>query len=449
MKSKLLILLPLLSAFTLSAQLAITTGTQFSLTGNTQLTLQNTDLVNNGNFTTGSSMTSFTGNAASSVSGSQPVQFFEMEMNKTNNTSVSLQRPIAVSKRILFTAGFLNLNGFNTDLGSTAFLDGEQENSRVTGTGGGQLLFTTTLNAPVGANPANLGAVISSGQNLGNVTIKRGQRSQAGFGTGSSILRFYDIVPANDVNLNATLRINYFDGELNGLDENSLVVFKSDDTVRWSGLGFSSRSTASNFVEKTGISSFSRWTLSSANNALPVRFILFNANCEGNKVLLTWKTAQEQNSSHFNIESSADGISWAVTGNLPAAGNSSNESSYSFTDNNPVQNGFYRIAEYDLNGNAQYSSILRSSCSTADGFRLWPNPVHEQVYINIVTGNQSQAIIKVLDSKGALVKMQRSSLLQGSNQLSVDMKTLANGIYEVAVGWNDGQMNKTVRVLKE
>ena len=49
-------------------------------------------------------------------------------------------------------------------------------------------------------------------------------------------------------------------------------------------------------------------------------FILFNVKCENNNVVVNWKTAQEQNSSHFNIESSTDAVVWRVVGTIPAAG---------------------------------------------------------------------------------------------------------------------------------
>jgi hypothetical protein len=262
-------------------------------------------------------------------------------------------------------------------------------------------------------------------------------------------LRYYDIVPANNTNLNATLRFKYLEGELNGLNENSIVFFESQDIITWTNLGFTTRDVAANFIEKTGISSFGRFTLSGPNNILPVSFILLNAKCEGDKVLITWKTAQEENSSHFNIERSPDGVRWTVIGSLPAAGNNGIERSYSFTDDNPVQKGYYRIAEHDLDGRVQYTSILRSSCTITNVFRLWPNPVHDMVFINIVTSNESQAMIRVFDSKGALVKIQRATVLQGSNQLSVDMKSMANGVYSLYVDWNNGQMKKTVQVLKQ
>jgi len=181
----------------------------------------------------------------------------------------------------------------------------------------------------------------------------------------------------------------------------------------------------------------------------PVQFNLFNAKCDNKKVLLTWKTAQEQNTSHFDIEKSEDGIHWTVISTVPVAGNSNSETSYSFIDNNPDQNNYYRIVEFDLNGRSQFTSIVQATCNTTNTFNLWPNPVHDKAFINITADNASQLMIKVFDSKGSLVKMQKAMVLQGSNQFSVDMKPLVSGVYSVSIDWNNGQMRKTVQVLKQ
>ena len=165
--------------------------------------------------------------------------------------------------------------------------------------------------------------------------------------------------------------------------------------------------------------------------------------------MLTWKTAQEENSSHFNIERSVDGTNWTVIGNVPAAGNSAVEKSYSFADNSPAGSVTYRIAEYDLNGNATYTTVLRSSCDTRDNFSLWPNPTTDKVFLNMTTSNESQANINIFDSKGALVKIEKVNLLRGSNVFSVNMGSLSNGTYLISVNWNQGQMKKTVFVVKE
>jgi Secretion system C-terminal sorting domain len=182
---------------------------------------------------------------------------------------------------------------------------------------------------------------------------------------------------------------------------------------------------------------------------LQIQFSLFNAKCDNKKALLTWKTAQEQNTSHFDIEKSEDGSHWTVISTLPAAGNSNSERSYSFIDNSPVQNSYYRIAEHDLNGRSQFTSILQSSCNTTNTFSLWPNPVHDRTFINITADNISPIMIKIFDGKGALVKIQRAMVLQGSNQFSVDMKSLSSGVYSVSIDWNNGLMKKNVQVLKQ
>lgn len=187
----------------------------------------------------------------------------------------------------------------------------------------------------------------------------------------------------------------------------------------------------------------------SLNITLPLNFISFNAKCEGSKTLLSWKTAQEQNSSHFNIERSADGTTWNVIGTLPAATNSAAERSYAFADNNSLQNIYYRIAEYDLDGRAQYTDTFRSSCNATDVFSVWPNPVHDRILINIVADKASTATIHIFDSKGATVKIQSATVLIGSNQLTVDMNTLAKGIYTVLVHWKNGQIEKSIQVAKQ
>jgi hypothetical protein len=97
----------------------------------------------------------------------------------------------------------------------------------------------------------------------------------------------------------------------------------------------------------------------------PLHSISVNAKCEGSGVVITWKTAQEPNI-RYNVERSADGIHWTAIGNKPATGNSIRETSYFFTDNKPVQNAYYRIAEYDLDDNVQYSSVIRSSFPATD-----------------------------------------------------------------------------------
>lgn len=147
-------------------------------------------------------------------------------------------------------------------------MNSESETSRITGDNGGVVTITQTLNAPSLVNPGNLGAIITSAQNFGSTVIRRGHQAQPVINQ-FSVKRYFDINPANNSSLNATLRFGYFDAEMNGLDENSVVLWKSPDNINWNEAGVDSRSTTTNYIEKTGITDFSRWTLTTP---APVNF---------------------------------------------------------------------------------------------------------------------------------------------------------------------------------
>ena len=181
---------------------------------------------------------------------------------------------------------------------------------------------------------------------------------------------------------------------------------------------------------------------------LPVRFISFNANCEGNKILLTWKTAQEQNSNHFTIEKSMDAFLWKGIADEASSNKGNTENSYSFTDKNAAPNTYYRIAEHGLDGAIHYSIVLQASCKLPDAFNLWPNPFHDLLFMNVFAEKESPAIIKIFDSKGALVKMQKANFLRGNNGVSVNMKLFTTGAYHLSLVWENGQKNKTIQIIK-
>lgn len=449
MKTNVILLFLLLVVQAGQAQLFISPGAQVRILGDARLTLHNTSLVNHGSFLPGTGTVSFTGSNESYISGTQTSVFNKVEINKSNGGALVLQQPVNIVSNLRFIAGYLNLNGNILDLGATGMLIDENENSRITGAGSGHVLFSTTLNNPNQANPANLGLVISSGQNLGTVLIRRGHESQINnYGNGSSILRYYDMAPVNPVPFTATLRINYFDWELNGLTENNLVFWNSADNLHWSNLNFTSGNTNLNYLEKTGIGSNGRWTLSTSNNALPVLFSVFNLKCESGTVLLTWKTAQEQNSSHYQVEKNSNGSNWVVAGNVPAAGNSNTERSYSFTDPDPVENGYYRIAQYDMNGRVVYTNILRSACRDKNIFAVWPNPFTEKITIQLSSPGPSVATIQLFNSKGALVKKQQTALLTGVNQVPVLLMHLPAGAYHLVAEWGTNS-RKALQVVKQ
>ena len=425
--------------------LVVTSGSSLYIGPAGVLTLQNMSFRNDGGFSmaAGSSSIRFTGNVNSSIVGNILPLFDMIDVFKSGGAQLQLQRGINIRTGINFLSGMLNLNGNTIFLTTNATLTGEHPGSHIVGTSG-YVEGSAILNAPVSQNPGNLGAIISSAQNLGLVIVRRGHQSQTNAaGGGNSILRYYDISSANNTSLNATLRFHYQDDELNGLDENALMLWKSAGASHWTNEGFNSRDVGINYVEKTGIPSFSRWTLSSPNNALPVVFVFFNSHCENGKVSVTWKTSREVNSNYFDIERSPDGRNWTAIGTMTAAGNSNTEKTYKFTDNSPLPDGLYRIAQYDIGGNKKYSVMVRSSCNVKENMVLWPNPASTTAWLSITAASGSPVLIKIYDSKGALMSSQKATLGAGTNQVAIPVNHLPKGIYNVVTDF----MNGTVKSL--
>lgn len=252
----------------LHAQLVVGQNAYVTSTGSDlQIVLENADLVNHGIIAHASGTFKFIGNGPGSISGAGTTSLYNLELSKTNGTALRLAKPIVVKNQLRFVSGLLDLNGYTVDLLSTGALLGETEESRITTSSSGHVLTTVNLSQPFSVNPGNLGAVISSTQDLGFVTISRGHQAQPNVGNSDGINRYFDISPANNTALNATLRFNYFDAELNGLPETNLVLYKRSDNTAWTNQSFTQRDAFFNYVEKTAIADFSRWTLGVSTSA--------------------------------------------------------------------------------------------------------------------------------------------------------------------------------------
>ena len=395
-----------------AAQLSIQSGATLYLSGNAQIVLQDINLVNDGIITVAANgRFSFTGSANSQISGSQQPVFNELEITKTGINKLILQRAIDVNGKIVFTSGLIDLNNNNINLGNAAFLENENENSHIIGSNGGLLIFNTTLNAPASANPANLGAIISSSQNLGAVTIRRGHKSQInGYGQGNSVLRYFDILPANNTGLNATLRFQYFDAELNGLTENSLLFWKSLNNTTWTQQGFNSRDVTSNYVEITGVNDFSRWTLSSPGNALPVTGLSLSGRWKNKASYLSWSTLTEYNNNYFDVErkytNENNFIPVGRKNSAHADGNSQTHTAYNWIDITAVANKGviqYRLKQIDRNRQFKYSNTIVIKPNAADVFieTIYPTiAVKNSLYIQTGNINVKNMQVQVFDMQG-------------------------------------------------
>jgi hypothetical protein len=404
--------------------------------------------INDGSFDQTAGAVTFTGTAASTIAGTVTPAFYILNLNKPG-TTLQLLTSIHINNNFQFVNGLLDLNTNNIFLLPTAAVAGETETSHAFGNTGGYIEIIQSLNAPSAANPGNLGAVITSSQDLGAVTIRRGHRSQVnGIGNGASILRYYDIMPANNTALNATLRINYLDAELNNLNENLLSLFSSNDNVNWNDLAFSAKSTAGNYVEQTGLNNFSRFTLSETGNALPLIWNAFNTQCFTSQVRISWKTFQEQHTVSFTIRRSTNGSTWTNIGSVPAAGNSQLTLSYSFTDPQPLANtSYYQILQTDASGQQTISPVLTNRCGLPESINVYPNPIQQDCIVSLQSTESHVVHMRLYNNLGALLQQQTVNIQPGSNQFILKMYNYIPGIYSLLIIRSDGQ-TKVIKLEK-
>ena len=366
------------------AQLTISPGANWVNSGNVTINLSNLDMINNGNLSAGNSTIKFTGNNSNTIGGSGANTFYQIEIAKSPNSKVALLSQITVGSQVYFTSGFLDLNQQTLLLAPGATLNNEGENTRMIATNGGEAIITVNLNAPVAVNAGNLGAIISSSANLGTVTIKRGHLAQTGTGLSGSIFRYYDVTPQTNTGLNATMRFRYFDVEKNGREENNFVLFQSDDGGNtWNNQSQTSRNTSADFVEKSGLNSLSKFTLSDnavVANCSATGVVLSVKAGKQNNVNLNWSTATETNNQGFAVERMLKGepdFSQLTFVNSKApGGNSMSQLSYSYTDlNSWADTSYYRLKIVALNATSCYSDV-KTFVPKSGGGKKGPNIIN-------------------------------------------------------------------------
>ncbi len=273
--------------------LRVGAGSHIKISGAAYLVLDNMHIVNDGTFLQGSGdgILRLTGGTNTDLSGGSSISVDKVELEKTAASIVNLNSNLAVATSLEFSGGLLNLNSSVLKLGNTGRLLTESETSRAYTIGAGYIEATGILNHPTAENPGNLGAVITSTTNLGNTIIRRGHQIQPSvYGSNNSIRRYFDIIPAINTALKATLRVYYFDAELNGITESSLHQWKSKNGIAWEFMGADLRDVAANFVEKKTYGSFDRITLATATAPLITcpDDIITNANLKGCKASATF-----------------------------------------------------------------------------------------------------------------------------------------------------------------
>jgi uncharacterized repeat protein (TIGR03803 family) len=179
------------------------------------------------------------------------------------------------------------------------------------------------------------------------------------------------------------------------------------------------------------------------NFVLPVELLSFNAEKKGGSVLLTWKTAQEQKSNRFEIERSADGISYHLIGTVAASGNTSTVTTYSLIDHQPFDGiNYYRLKQVDIDGLFAYSKIVSADFGKSGKLTVFPNPASDRLHVRWPQdGNFTQ--VRIVNSTGQVVLQKNVN----SSTTELNLEGLPKGWYTLQLIGKENNLEK--RFLKE
>jgi hypothetical protein len=388
----------------------------------------------------------FNGTGNQVISGSNQPDFYNFTIDKSAG-EIQLQTGISISNLLTFTSGSIFLNNQQVDLLTSGILTNETATNKIYDltAGTGTVKIVQSLNAPSAVNPGNLGATITTTKNLGSTTIIRGHTAQF-IVSASSVRRYYTITPATNTSLNATLRFNYFDNELNTQPEDELVQWHlPNGSAVWLKRG-GTVNMSSNYVDLAVIDSFKtkQSLISYKVVALPLHLLEFKATKTATeKVLLNWRTEEEVNSRGFDIERSTNGVQWIKIGTVSSTGQRSTTQSYRFTDQSPAAgNNYYRLKQLDIDGQYDYSPVRLVSFGSSNIIQVYPTLAKENSQLFVGGISPEKVSIELFDNKGSVVY--KTKLYSNSFMLP----HLLPGVYYVKlVDINDHKVAGSTQIL--
>jgi hypothetical protein len=384
----------------------------------------------------------FKGTYMQSINGIYGTCFNSISIN--NPADVFLYTNISIRDSIKMIAGNLDIGNKIINLGTTGRIANETENSRIVssfgtngGCGFGYVTCVKDLKVGINSNIAGLGIDISSRQDLGTTTIERFHFS-SNYGGMKSISKGFNIYNLTATSKRTTLRFYYFENELNGNDEDALVFWNSENNgADWSLQSPSVRNSEQNYIETTGISLLSMWTIgpSFASITLPIELISFEGTCINDQMKLKWTTASETNNAFFTVERSSDAKNFKHIGWLNAAGNSNTYQNYELIDSFPSSAAhYYRLKQTDFNGNSAYSPVKSFQCVNSSGNEImvncYPNPFHKEIKFTTCNLNTSSLQIKIIDALGSImIQKEYTNIKENQFEFKLDLSVYKAGIY--------------------
>lgn len=172
------------------------------------------------------------------------------------------------------------------------------------------------------------------------------------------------------------------------------------------------------------------WTLlDQTTHTLPLTLLNFDVICEEVSTILTWSTAQEQNTSRFIISSSLDGINFIPIATIPAVGKSETTQQYQFVADGSNGNYYQLTLENDDLSQTDLG-VVYSTCENAPtGMAFAFASGLKSITLQTTNLPEGDYAIQLYDLQGHLLFMEDVPINNNFNSYLITNEYLSAGIY--------------------
>jgi len=408
-------------------------------------------------FVTASGKVILTGSTTQNINGDS-INFFSLIINKPSGEAV-LNKTIYVADTLNMLNGNIHLNGSTIHLGLTGRLYNEKNSSRIYGSSG---VITSRLflsSSSITQNISGLGIYIASPSNFGFTDISRGHGVQHSNGD-TSIYRYFDIFPVDNTKsgLINKLKISYLDKEVAPGENTYKIYSSSDNGFSWLNKG-GTVDTINNTIETTTLSPpeikhlrVAVFPIVNYATCLPndpdyisAVFLVSTNDFKGDSVKFIQLTEGANQNFIWNF---GDQTTNVIERDPIHIYNLPDTTKTAFIVSIKVTNGICsdtRVKKIIISNKPvlriQDDQTLYDLFQTA---KIYPNPVSDDVSIELSSSGKWDVTVLVLDAVGSLVK--ETTLKAGSIKQQISFSDISQGIYVIKL--QAGEDQKVFKIVK-
>jgi len=186
-------------------------------------------------------------------------------------------------------------------------------------------------------------------------------------------------------------------------------------------------------------------------SVLPVELSEFNAEYISDEdiVDLFWATESERDNDRFEVEHSTDGVNFEIINIVKGSGTTNSQTQYYVGHDNPsIGVNYYRLNQFDYNGNGKYSEV-RAVNILDDAYDLisaFPNPTSGLTEVIFNTYVKEEVNLKVMSSDGKIIVNTPLDAIPGGNRFELDLSNHDKGLYFITI--TTGTKTYTTKLTK-